>query len=130
MGVSIFIFVQVIHHEGSSSPVCVCPNSSSVPLAIRTDYSTRLRVLTNTSRYFFSAIFNLNIPIALKAIKLLATYLLDPSSKDAVFGQLEALLGDFSASPSLQLTAATLYMYDDNIKEALKAVKGASTMDQ
>jgi len=69
---------------------------------------------------------------ALKAIKLLATVMADAGRKDAALAQVAEWLADpvASASPSLQLVAAILYVHDDNLKEAIKAVHKGANMEQ
>ena len=71
-------------------------------------------------------------PSALKAIKLLATVMADAGRKDAALAQVAEWLADpvASASPSLQLVAAILYVHDDNLKEAIKAVHKGANMEQ
>jgi len=71
-------------------------------------------------------------PISLKAIKLLATYMVDPSTREHVVSQLQQWLSDFSMSSNntLQIIAATLYMYEDNVKDAIKSIRNGVTMEQ
>ena len=70
--------------------------------------------------------------LALKAIKLLATVLADAGRKDAALVQVTEWLADpvASASPTLQLVAAILYIHDDNLKDAVKAVHKGANMEQ
>lgn len=71
-------------------------------------------------------------PIGLRAIKLLANYFDNPSSKDQAVTQIKDWLSDpaFFKVKTLQTVAAILYMYDDNCKEAIKSVAGCTNMEQ
>ena len=73
-----------------------------------------------------------NTPIGHQAIKLLATYLEDPTSKEIVVLQLKEWMSDPNASSikTLQTIAATIYNLDDKINEAFKTVKNGSNMEQ
>jgi coatomer protein complex subunit epsilon len=68
----------------------------------------------------------------LRAIKLLATFFSDPSSKEIAMLQLQEWLQDpvASANTTLQLVAAILYIHDDNMKEAIKCVRNGANMEQ
>jgi len=69
--------------------------------------------------------------IGLRAVKLLATVLADPSRKESALVQVQEWMSDASVSSnSLKLVAAMLYMYDDNLKDALKAIRNPSDMEQ
>jgi coatomer protein complex subunit epsilon len=63
-------------------------------------------------------------PVSHRALKLLATFITEPSSRETVKFQMEEWLGDSSVSnnTSLRLIAAMMYMHDDNWKEAMKNV--------
>jgi hypothetical protein len=65
-------------------------------------------------------------------LKLLASYFSDPTSKDAALSKIQEWIQDpvASASTTLQLVAAILYMHDDNLKEAIKSVRNAANMEQ
>ena len=65
-------------------------------------------------------------------MKLLASFMSDPSSKDVVILQMQEWMSDASASSNstMQLVAAIIYMHDDNIKEAIKTVHHGVTMEQ
>jgi len=56
----------------------------------------------------------------------------DASQKEAAMAQMQEWTSDAAASPShsLQLVAALLYAHDDNLKEAIKAIRNADTMEQ
>ncbi|KAJ1430982.1 vesicle coat complex COPI, epsilon subunit [Ochromonadaceae sp. CCMP2298] len=73
-----------------------------------------------------------NTPVGLQAIKLLATFLDNPSTREIAILQMKEWLADPSASNSrtLQMIAATLYMHEDNCKEAMKAVCATANMEQ
>lgn len=68
----------------------------------------------------------------LLAIRLLATYLSDPSTKEIALLQVREWLSDPSTvnSKTLRIMAATLFMHDDNCKEAMKAISSCSNMEQ
>jgi hypothetical protein len=68
----------------------------------------------------------------LLAIKLLATFFENPSTKEIALLQMKEWLSDPSASNSktLRIMAATLYIYDDNCKDAMKAVSASANMEQ
>jgi hypothetical protein len=56
----------------------------------------------------------------------------DPSNKEIAMLQLQEWLSDPSAAsnPSVRLIATILYMLDNNVKEALKLLNVATTMEQ
>lgn len=68
----------------------------------------------------------------LLSIRLLATYLSNPSTKETAMLQVKEWLSDPSAanSKTLRIIAATLFMHDDNCKEAIKAISSLSNMEQ
>jgi hypothetical protein len=68
----------------------------------------------------------------LQAIRLLATYLSNPSTKEIAILQVKEWLADITASNSktLRIIAATLFMHDDNCKDAIKAISSLSNMEQ
>lgn len=75
----------------------------------------------------------------LKGIKLLATYLSNPSSKDAVISTVNDLLLEAntaitatgnSSLNTLAIISSILHMHDDNVKEAMKCVHKAANMEQ
>jgi coatomer subunit epsilon len=68
----------------------------------------------------------------LSAIKLLATYLQDPSTAEIVTLQLKEWLGDgaVNGSKTLQTIAALIYLNEDSAKEAFKAIKTGANMEQ
>ena len=70
--------------------------------------------------------------LGLLAIRLLATYLNDPSTKEIAMLQMKEWLSDSSAanSKTLRIIAATLYMYDDNCKEAMKTIGTLANFEQ
>lgn len=73
-----------------------------------------------------------NTPVGLLAIKLLATFLDNPSTKEIAILQVKEWLNDSTASNSktLRIIAAILYMHDDNCKEAVKAISSTSNFEQ
>jgi coatomer subunit epsilon len=66
------------------------------------------------------------------AIKLLATYLQDPSSAEIVTLQLQEWLGDAAlcSNKTLQTIAALICLNEDSAKEACKAIKTGANMEQ
>jgi coatomer protein complex subunit epsilon len=72
------------------------------------------------------------VPVGLRAVRVMATFLSDPSKKDAALAQVQEWLGDFSTTPSstLKLITAMLHMHDDNLKEALKVIRNPTDMEQ
>jgi coatomer protein complex subunit epsilon len=70
-------------------------------------------------------------PVSHRAIKLLATYMREPSSRDTAKFQMEEWLGDSTVSnnTSLRMIAAMMYMHDDNWKEAMKHVCTEKTFE-
>eukprot|EP01041_Mallomonas_annulata_P005927 gene5927-11959_t len=73
-----------------------------------------------------------NTPVALRAIKLLASFLSDPSTKEIALMQMQEWMTDSAAASNttLQLVSAILYMHDDNIKDAIKSVRHGSSLEQ
>uniref|UniRef100_A0A7S2F9R0 Coatomer subunit epsilon n=1 Tax=Florenciella parvula TaxID=236787 RepID=A0A7S2F9R0_9STRA len=71
-------------------------------------------------------------PVSLQAVKLLARYLSDPSSKELVLMTLGEWLADpgSAGNSSLQLIAAVIYMHENNTKDALKTIRHGTTMEQ
>jgi len=70
--------------------------------------------------------------IGLRAVRLLATVLSDSTRKDAAMTQMQEWVGEasFSGSNSLKVVAAILYMCDDNLKDALKAIRNPADLEQ
>jgi hypothetical protein len=56
----------------------------------------------------------------------------DPSTKEIAMLQMKEWLSDPTAanSKTLRIMAATLFMHDDNCKEAMKAISSCSNMEQ
>mmetsp|Transcript_4254 Transcript_4254/g.5848 ORF Transcript_4254/g.5848 Transcript_4254/m.5848 type:complete len:298 (+) Transcript_4254:21-914(+) len=73
-----------------------------------------------------------NTSVGLRAIKLLATYLENPSNNEIVMLQMKEWLSNpvASGNKTVQIIAATLFMYEDNMKEAFKVIKSGSSMEQ
>jgi len=71
-------------------------------------------------------------PASLQACKLLATYESQPDNKDMVLLTLGEWLEDPGSgnNPTLQLLAAQIYCREDNLKEAIKAIRNGVTMEQ
>jgi coatomer subunit epsilon len=71
-------------------------------------------------------------PTSLQAVKLLATYEAQPDAKDIVLMTLTEWLDDQTSgnNPTLQLIAATIYCKEDNLKEAIRAIRNGVTMEQ
>ena len=72
-----------------------------------------------------------NTPISLQAVKLLATYLAKPDSRETVLATLGEWLSDPAAAgnTTLQLIAAIVYLYEDQVSEAIKVVHHGTTME-
>jgi len=70
-------------------------------------------------------------PTSLLAVKMLATYLSQPTQRDAVVATIEEWLKDENTGndPTLQLMAATIYFHAGDTKEALRAVKNPTNME-
>uniref|UniRef100_A0A7S2XUN8 Coatomer subunit epsilon n=1 Tax=Fibrocapsa japonica TaxID=94617 RepID=A0A7S2XUN8_9STRA len=71
---------------------------------------------------------NDNSAPSLQAVRLLAQYLSDPSSRELVLETLPQWLTD-NHSPTLQLISAQIYMHENDLKNALKAVGQGVTME-
>lgn len=71
-------------------------------------------------------------PIALQAVRLLALYEASPDQREAVMATLQAYLNDAAtaSSSSLQSMAATIYLKEGQVKEALRAVHRGATLEQ
>lgn len=76
--------------------------------------------------------FSILVNVGLLAIKLLATFLKDPSTKETALLQISEWLSDANAanSTTLQLVAATMYVHDDNVKDAIKILRHGLNMEQ
>jgi hypothetical protein len=70
--------------------------------------------------------------IGLRAIKLLATYLDNPSNKEIALLQMREWLSDpvAAGNKTVQIIAATLFIQEDNVKEAFKVIKNGTNMEQ
>lgn len=75
---------------------------------------------------------NASTAVGLRAIKLLATYLSEPTAREVAKLQLEEWLKDPAASTNatVRLIAAILNMHDDNCKEAIKHVRFERSLEQ
>lgn len=73
-----------------------------------------------------------NTPVSLRAIKLLATYLSDPSSRDAAKIQMDEWLSNpaVHTNPTLRLICAILHVHEENLKEAIKHVRFETNLEQ
>jgi len=73
-----------------------------------------------------------SVPVGLRAVRVMASFLSDPSKKDAALAQVQEWLGDLSISPNstLKLITAMLHIHDDNLKEALKVIRNPTDMEQ
>jgi coatomer protein complex subunit epsilon len=72
-----------------------------------------------------------NTNVALRAVKLLATFISNPSTRDTAIFQMKEWLADAAVknTPSVRLLAATMHTIDDNVAEALKLL-GATDLEQ
>ena len=70
-------------------------------------------------------------PVSLQAVKLLATYLSKPDAREMVLMTLNEWLADAQAAnnTTLQLIAAIVYLYEDNVADAIKVVHHGTTME-
>lgn len=70
--------------------------------------------------------------LGLRAIKLLASYQADRSNKEIVLLQLNEWLNDpvASGNTTLQLIAATIFVYEDSVKDAYQAIKNGVNIEQ
>jgi hypothetical protein len=68
---------------------------------------------------------------ALRAVKLLATFISNPSTRDTAIFQVKEWLTDpqVGSSNSVRLTAATMFAIHDNVPEAIKLL-GATSLEQ
>lgn len=67
--------------------------------------------------------------LGLKVIRLLASYFLDPATLDSSINQLNGFQFGYSAcSTSGYVVAAILYMYAQNLKDALRVLSSAPTV--
>jgi coatomer protein complex subunit epsilon len=71
-------------------------------------------------------------PTGLRAVKLLATYLSDPSQKDASLQQLKEWQTDpqHGNNATLQIVASLMYGNEGDFKSALAAVRNGTTLEQ
>ena len=72
------------------------------------------------------------LTVALRAVKLLATVMSDPSNKEIAILQMQEWLGDSAASSNatLRFIAAILYIIDENLKDAIKLLVPSLNMEQ
>ena len=72
-----------------------------------------------------------NTNVALRAVKLLATFMSTPATRETAIFQMKEWLADNSVKniPSIRLIAATMYMISDNVAEAMKLL-GVSSLEQ
>lgn len=70
--------------------------------------------------------------IALQSVRLLATYLGDSHSRNAVLLTIEDMSSDAAAASdaTFQLICGTIYLHEGNFGAALKAVKSGKTLEQ
>lgn len=73
-----------------------------------------------------------NTPMSLQAIRLLATFYSDPSSKEAIKFQLDDWLSNAAVAnnPTVKLVYAILCVHDDNLKDAMKQMRAETNMEQ
>jgi len=65
-------------------------------------------------------------------VKLLASFLSNPNTKDIAILQIQEWMSDSNAAnnSTLQLVAAIIHTQDGNIKEAIKAISNKSNIEQ
>ncbi len=71
-------------------------------------------------------------PVALQAVKLLATYESKPDMVETIMANVTMWLSDPVScnNPTMQLIASLIYMKEGNLSDALNGVKGGTTMEQ
>lgn len=72
-----------------------------------------------------------NTNISLRAVKLLATFIATPASRETAIFQMKEWLADGAVKniPSVRLMAATMYVISDNVGEAMKLL-GVTNLEQ
>ena len=72
-----------------------------------------------------------NAPVALQAVKLLARYKAPPHDSEIVLMTLNEWMADpvSASNPHLQVIAASIYAEEDKLKEALKCLQHANTVE-
>ncbi len=73
---------------------------------------------------------NDDAPVALQAVKLLATYESKPDMIETIMANISMWLSDPAScnNPTMQLIISLIYIKEGNLSEALKGVKGGTTM--
>jgi coatomer subunit epsilon len=71
-------------------------------------------------------------PVALRAVRVLASYLHPELQKAKALAALDALVADSSAATNstVQFVAATIYMHEGNFNAALRLLKESTTLEQ
>lgn len=69
--------------------------------------------------------------MALQAVKALAQYLSEPSSRNSVVSQIDAWMQDVNAagSTAVQAVAATVYIHEGSFQQALRAIRSFATLE-
>ena len=75
---------------------------------------------------------NANISVGKRSIRLMASFLSDPSNREIASLQMKEWLSDPVASQNktLQTMAATMFVHEDNVKEAFRVLKNGSNIEQ
>ena len=81
--------------------------------------------------YYFS-IIGLSHEIGKRAIKLLAAYFDNPANKEIILLQLKEWISDPIAGQvrTLQMVASSIYVTEDNTKEAFRILKEGNNLEQ
>lgn len=70
-----------------------------------------------------------NAPIGIRAIKVLTSHMSNPTSLEVAQMQIQEWISE-SDNQTLSIVSAILYMMDDNVKEAVKVLRNARSMEQ
>ncbi len=71
-------------------------------------------------------------PVAMRAVRILASYLNPELQKSKALAALDTLIADSYAASNttVQFVAATIFMHEGNYNNALRLVKEATTLEQ
>ncbi|KAG5190494.1 vesicle coat complex COPI, epsilon subunit [Tribonema minus] len=108
------------------------PRNMPEPMKLeKEEYVHRCHIAMGQYQTVISAVSD-SAPTSLQACKLLATYEAQPENRDMVLLTLGEWLDDPSSghNPTLQLLAADIYCREDNLKEAIRAIRNGVTMEQ
>lgn len=91
--------------------------------------------ITGIIIYFRIALYQIKdgAPPALQAVRLMAQYLSSPDeSRDIVIETLKMWLSDAAScsNPTVQLMAASVFLHEGDLKEAVQTIRNGVTMEQ